>query len=112
MFISKTRFINWTRCPVYFPMDLKYNPTGKDDLDDERERRAERMEEMMSEMSSADSGESEDDEVYDATPSPELEALLPFYNQVEDEALKIAKKYFHGKFVADYLDVHKQKLFE
>ena len=112
MYISKSRFINWTRCPMYFPMDLKYNPTGKDDIDDERERRAERMEEMMSEMSSADSGESEDDEVYDATPSPELEALLPFYNQVEDEALKIAKKYFHGKFVADYLDVHKQKLFE
>ena len=112
MYISKSRFINWTRCPMYFPMDLKYNPTGKDDIDDERERRAERMAEMMSEMSSADSGESEDDEVYDATPSPELEALLPFYNQVEDEALKIAKKYFHGKFVADYLDVHKQKLFE
>ena len=97
---------------MYFPMDLKYNPTKKDDLDDERERRAERMEELMSEMSSADSEESEDDEVYDATPSPELEALLPFYNQVEDEALKIAKKYFSGKFVADYQDVHKQKLFE
>lgn len=112
MYISKSRFINWTRCPMYFPMDLKYNPTGKEDIDDERERRTERMEELMSEMSSADSGESEDDEAYDATPSPELEALLPFYNQVEDEALKIAKKYFHGKFVADYLDVHKQKLFE
>lgn len=112
MFISKSRFINWTRCPMYFPMDLKYNPTGKDDIDDERERWAEKLEELMSEMSSPDSGESEDDEVYVATPSPELEALLPFYNQVEDEALKIAKKYFHGTFVADYQDVHNQKLFE
>ena len=56
---------------MYFPMDLKYNPTGKDDIDDERERRAERMAEMMSEMSSADSGESEEDEVFDATPSPD-----------------------------------------
>ena len=39
MNISKTRFINWTRCPMYFPMDLKFNPTGKADIDDERERR-------------------------------------------------------------------------
>ena len=112
MFISKSRFINWTRCPMYFPMDLKYNPTQKADIDDERERREERLEEMMSEMSSSAAGESDDEEVFDATPSPELEALLPFYNQVEDEALKIARKYFHGEFVADYQDVHKQKLFE
>ena len=33
MFVSKSRFINWTRCPMYFPMDLKHNPTGKDDVD-------------------------------------------------------------------------------
>ena len=25
---------------MYFPMDLKCNPTGKADMDDERERRA------------------------------------------------------------------------
>ncbi len=107
MFISKSRFINWTRCPMYFPMDLKYNPTGKSDID---ERREEMMRELAAEMGSAE-GE-EDEESFDAKPSPELEALLPYYQQVEDEALKVARKYFTGTFVADSQDVHKQKLFE
>lgn len=111
MYISKSRFINWTRCPMYFSMELKHNPLGMPDIDDERERR----EEMMAELregakSSEDSGE--DEEVFDAKPSPELEALLPYYNQVEEEALKVARKYFKGTFVADSKDVHKQKLFE
>lgn len=88
-------------------MDVKYNPTGKSDID---ERREEMMAEMAAEMGSSD-GE-EDEESFDAAPSVELEALLPYYNRVEDEALKIARKYFPGTFVADYKDVHNQKLFE
>ena len=107
MFISKSRFINWTRCPMYFPMDLKFNPTGKSDIE---ERREEMMAELAAEMGS-DEGEA-DEESFDASPSPELEALLPYYNQVEDEALKVARKYFSGTFVADARDVHNQKLFE
>ena len=103
MYISKTRFINWTRCPMYFPMELKYNPTGKDDIDAERERREEILRELLdgmkeSAMGSAESTEEEDDEEFDDTPSPELEALLPYYIQVEDVALKVAKKYFDGTF--------------
>ena len=114
MFISKTRFINWTRCPMYFPMELKHNPSGKDDIDEERERREEMLEELKSEMASSGSSEDTDDdeEAFDAKPGPELEALLPYYNQVEEEALKAARKCFKGDFVADSKDVHKQKLFE
>ena len=110
MYISKTRFINWTRCPMYFPMELKHNPMGMDDIDAERERRVEMMSELISGMSSAEG--SVDEEEFDAKPSEELEALLPYYNQVEDEALKVAKRYFKGTFIADSKDVHKQKLFE
>ena len=111
MYISKSRFINWTRCPMFFAMELKHNPSGMPDIDDERERR----EEMMAELregakSSEDSGE--DEEAFDAKPSPELESLLPYYNQVEEEALKVARKYFTGSFIADSKDVHKQKIFE
>ena len=94
---------------MYFPMDLKHNPTGKDDIDAERERRAEMLEEMRDGAES--SGSAGEEEEFDASPSAELEALLPYYNKVEDEALKIARKYFPGTFVADYKDVHNQKLF-
>lgn len=48
MYISKTRFINWTRCPMYFAMDLKHNPLKKTDIDAERERREEMLAELMS----------------------------------------------------------------
>lgn len=110
MYISKTRFINWTRCPMYFAMDLKHNPLKKTDIDAERERREEMLAELMSGTGSLEGAE--DEEEFDAKPSEELEALLPYYNQVEDEALKVAKRYFKGTFVADLKDVHKQKLFE
>ena len=65
---------------MYFPMDLKYNPTENDDIDAERERREEMMSELISGMSSAEG--SMDEEEFDAKPSEELEALLPYYNQV------------------------------
>lgn len=110
MYISKSRFINWTRCPMYFSMVLKYNPRGEDDIDIERELREERLEELAESMSST--GFPEEDEKFEATNRPEFDALLPYYNQVEVEALKVAKKYFHGTFIAAPKDVHNQKLFE
>ena len=104
MYISKSRFINWTRCSMYFPMELKHNPTRKDDIDAERERREEMLMELAEGMA-PDKSDEEDEEEFNSAPSPELEALLPYYNQVEDEALKVAKKYFDGTFQS-------QKLFE
>ena len=82
MYISKSRFINWTRCPMYFPMELKHNPTGKDDIDAERERREEILRELAESMRESAESPEEDDEEFDSAPSPELEALLPYYNQV------------------------------
>ena len=96
---------------MYFPMDLKFNPTGKADIDDERERREERLAELREGVKSSDGFDAEDEE-FDAQPGPELEALLPYYNKVEEEALKVAKKYFRGTFIANSKDVHGQKLFE
>lgn len=111
MYISKSRFINWTRCPMYFSMDLKYNPREMRDIDVERERRKEMMTEMIGGITSSE-GFEYDEEEFDAKPVEELEALLPFYEQVEDEAMKVAKKYFSGFFVGDGRNVHNQKLFE
>lgn len=93
---------------MYFPMDLKHNPTGKQDIDVERERREEIMDELAMMSSAGDA----DGETFTAKPSEEFEALLPYYNQVEAEALSVAKRYFHGDFVADSKNVNKQKLFE
>ena len=112
MYISKSRFINWTRCPMYFAMELKHNPMGMPDIDDVRERWREMMEEMRDGMSSSASTEESEEESFDASRSLELDALKPFYERVENEALKVAKRYFRGTFVADHLDVHNQKLFE
>ena len=89
---------------MYFPMELKHNPTGKDDIEAERERRKEMLMELAEGMA-PDKSDEEDEEEFNSAPSPELEALLPYYNQVEDEALKVAKKYFDGTFQS-------QKLFE
>ena len=101
---------------MYFPMELKHNPTGKDDIDAERERREEILGELLDSMKDSTMCDAEfseeDDEKFDSAPSPEHEALLPYYNQVENEALRVAKKYFHGSFISDSRNVQKQKLFE
>lgn len=58
---------------MYFPMELKHNPTGKDDIDAERERR----EEMLSELSEsmATSRFSEDDDNREALNDTASETL-------------------------------------
>lgn len=92
---------------MYFALELKHNPTGKDDIEAERERRKEILEELMASMKESAMGlgefSEEGDEEFNSAPSPELEALLPYYNQVEDEALKVAKKYFQGTFKSQKL---------
>lgn len=113
MYISKSRFINWTRCPMYFPMDLEFNTTGKADINAEHERREERLGELKVGVTSFTGLDYDaEEESYDAGTNMELEALLPYYNQVENKALEVAKKYFHGTFLSDSKEVRNQKLFE
>lgn len=92
---------------MYFALELKHNPTRKDDIDAERERREEILEELMVSMKESAMGlgefSEEGDEEFNSASSPEHEALLPYYNQVEDEALKVAKKYFCGTFKSQKL---------
>ena len=98
---------------MYFPMDLKHNPTGNVDIDEERERREEMLGELAESIKESTMGGTEfsedDDEKFDNASSPELEALLPYYDQVEAEALKVAKKYLTGTFKTQWLfkyDLH------
>ena len=65
MYISKSRFINWTRCPMYFPMELKHNPTGEVDIEAERERREEMLMELAEGMA-PDKSDEEDEEEFNS----------------------------------------------
>ena len=97
---------------MYFPMELKHNPTGEVDIDAEREHHEEILGELAESMNESTESPEGDEEEFNSEPSAELEALLPYYSQVEDEALKVAKKYFHGTFIANSQNVNGQKLFE
>lgn len=100
MAITKTDFINFTRCPRYIALaNLK-----KDRLDadvsyeeyEEQERR-EKLQEMLGSMYEEEENGSETDLI--DVPNRKLEAMMKYYKQVEIEAAKIAKKYFPGTMV-------------
>lgn len=95
---------------MFYAMVLAKNPDKAADIDAEAERRRERLGEIASAVAST--GFDAEDEDFDNSPNAELEALLPYYNRVEDEALKVAKRYFTGRFVADFKGVAGQKHFE
>lgn len=100
MAITKTDFINFTRCPRYIALaNLK-----KDRLDadvsyeeyEEQERR-EKLQEMLGSMYEEEENGSETDLI--DVPNRKLEAMMKYYKQVEIEAAKIAQKYFPGTMV-------------
>ena len=62
---------------MYFPMELKHNPTGKDDIDAEREHREEILGELAESMNESTESPEGDEEEFNSEPSAELEALLP-----------------------------------
>lgn len=80
MYISKSRFINWTRCPMYFAMDLKHNPLEISDIEIERERREEVFSELLDGTKASEGAEDEDE--YDAKPSEEQLFPLVFRQTV------------------------------
>ncbi len=98
MAITKTDFINYTRCPRYAALmevrkeqldaDITYQKYKEQELQ-------EQLKELLGNMFEDDTYE------IDLTKkeNKQLEALMPFYKQVEIEAGKIAEKYFQGKSV-------------
>ena len=95
MAITKTNFINYSRCPRYVSLeDLKCEKldstiTFEEYLKDEEE---ERIEELLSSMFDEDGSDLID------TRNEHLETMLPYYNKVEILAGKNCPKYFEGKF--------------
>ena len=96
MTITKTKFINYIRCPRYAALDnLKRNQLDSEvTLIDYRQEEIEAYkQEILDDMYDEEGNDLID--VEDA----QLEVMLPYFNQVEQLAGRLASKYFDGKFI-------------
>ena len=94
MAITKTKFINYIRCPRYVALDnLK-----KEKLDSivtyEEYKKEESEEKLVELLDSMYDGEVDLIDIKDE----HLEMMMPYYNEVEILAGHLAPKYFKGKF--------------
>ncbi len=112
MAITKTKFINYSRCPRYVALDeikkdrLDADISYQDYLDEELELR---KKELLSNMYDEDEDNEEEDliEVED----PQLEVMLPYYKKIEELAGKKVEEIFGGKSIYA-LETHNQKSFD
>ena len=97
MAVSKTDFINYSRCPRYIVLDkIKKDRLDADvSLADYKSKEKESfIEEMLGSMYDFD-GEVEVDLI--DVKNRQLEAMMDYYKQVEIEAGRLTEKYFGGK---------------
>jgi len=99
MAITKTKFINYTRCRRYVALDdLKKEQLTSDVSFEEykEEEKKEHLKEILGNIFDEDGNDilEEKDE--------QLEVMLPFYNEIEIIAGSLASKYFQGKFKFAY----------
>lgn len=83
MAITKTKFINYTRCPYYYHLDN----IDKSDLNNKISLR-----EYLDEEYKFNS----------EIPDEQLEVMLPYYKKIEEIAAKLAPSYFDGNFSFAY----------
>lgn len=98
MAITKTNFINFTKCPRYCALDNIKKDRLDADVDYDtymEEEKLSHLEEMLGQMYEEDPLGAEVDLVDKV--DRQLEAMLPYYNRVEKEAGILVKKYFGGK---------------
>ena len=95
MAITKTKFINYARCPRYVALDKLKKEKLESTVTLEEYRKQEEvayLNELLSDMY-----DEEDNDLIDIT-NKHLEIMLPYYNQVELLAGNLAPKYFDGTF--------------
>ena len=95
MALTKTKFLEYTRCPKYvFLEKIKENFLKHEESVEEltKEENESHLKELFSQMIE-NNGETFLKE------NKQLEAMLDYYKQVEVEAAKISQKYFKGEFV-------------
>lgn len=84
MIITKTKFINYSKCPRYINEDIPSEDLTFDEYLEEENNL--NFEDMLSEMG---------DETLD---EKHLKTMLPYYNEVERQAALESKRIFKGKF--------------
>ena len=90
MAVTKTKFINYTRCPRFVSLeDINYKDLKNDITYEEykEEEKQEQIKEMFDEV---------DSESLEKLPS-QLDAMMDYYNEVEYQAGKVVNKIFKGK---------------
>lgn len=95
MAITKTNFINYSRCPRYCALDDLKKEKLESNVslaDYKKEEEQEYISEILSSMYDED-----DNDLIDIK-NEHLEIMLPYYNEVETLAGKLCPKYFEGTF--------------
>lgn len=113
MKISKTGFTNIIRCDRYAALEEIYRKknqalvTFSDNMDDlmTSENKI-KTETLLNDMYD------EDDEDLIVKEDIQLNAMMPYYNEIEGLTAKAVKKMFEGEFTFNMLDTYKQKKFE
>lgn len=95
MAITKTNFINYTRCPRYIALDNLRKDKLLSDITYKDYKEAEVEEQKLEMLSSLFEDEEYENDVTKVV-NPQMEAMLPYYKNVEIESGKIAEKYFPG----------------
>ncbi len=101
MAITKTNFINYTRCRRYVALEEIKKERLDADISYENyleEEKKEKLLEMLSKMYTEDEEGNEEDLI--DIDNPQLKAMLPYYSKVEELAAKAALNTFGGKVVS------------
>ena len=113
MKISKTGFTNIIRCNRYGALEEIYRKKGQalvtfsEDMDDlMTSENKSKTETLLSDMYD----ENDDDLIQKE--DIQLNAMMPYYNEIEGLTAKAVKKLFEGEFTFNMLDTYKQKKFE
>lgn len=96
MAVTKTNFIEYTRCPRYVALDEVRREKLEADItykDYKAEEESEYLKELLGGMYEDDTYEVDNTRVI----NKQLEAMMPFYKTVEMEAGRLTNKYFGGK---------------
>ena len=112
MAVSKTDFINYSRCPRYAVLDKIKKEKFDADVsiaEYKNQEKKDMIEELLGSMYE-NYGTDEETDLVDVS-NRQLEAMLDYYKQVELEAGRLTEKYFKGKTVYSK-DTYTQECFD